>query len=115
MSGDRNVSLNCRDAEWARPPYHSFTLLRAEFDAWLASKAEDAGAMLACNICVDDLLTENGKVIGIRAGEDEMFADVVIAADGVNSILGAESRTCQDVHRSSGGDRSQANHRAARR
>jgi electron transfer flavoprotein-quinone oxidoreductase len=87
MDGDRSVSVNCRDASWARPPYHSFTLLRAEFDGWLASKAEEAGAMLACNICVDDLLFENGKVIGIRAGEDEMFADVVIAADGVNSIL----------------------------
>jgi electron transfer flavoprotein-quinone oxidoreductase len=87
MSGGRSVSLNCRDTGWAKPPYHSFTLLRAEFDAWLASKAEEAGAMLACNICVDDLLFENGKIIGIRAGEDEMFADVVIAADGVNSIL----------------------------
>ncbi|MCE5334913.1 MAG: hypothetical protein LLG06_10005, partial [Desulfobacteraceae bacterium] len=52
-----------------------------------AAKAEDAGAMLACNICVDDLLFEKGKVVGIRAGDDEMFADVVIAADGVNSIL----------------------------
>jgi electron transfer flavoprotein-quinone oxidoreductase len=87
MSGDRSVSVNCRDDSWARPPFHSFTLLRAEFDAWLASKAEEAGAMLASNICVDDLLFENGKVIGIRAGEDEMFADTVIAADGVNSIL----------------------------
>jgi electron transfer flavoprotein-quinone oxidoreductase len=87
LDGDRSFSVNCRDDDWGRPPYHSFTLLRAEFDAWLASKAEDAGAILACNICVDDLLLENGKVIGIRAGEDEMFADVVIAAVGVNSIL----------------------------
>jgi electron transfer flavoprotein-quinone oxidoreductase len=87
MNGNRNVSINCQDTQWAKPPYHSFTLLRAEFDAWLASKAEEAGAMLACNICVDDLLFEKGKVIGIRAGEDEMYADVVIAADGVNSIL----------------------------
>ncbi len=87
LDGDRSTSVNVQNADWARPPYHSFTLLRAEFDAWLAGKAEEAGAMLACNICVDDLLYENGKVVGIRAGEDEMFADVVIAADGVNSIL----------------------------
>ncbi|MCE5336762.1 MAG: FAD-dependent oxidoreductase [Desulfobacteraceae bacterium] len=87
MDGGRSTSVTCRDQGWAEPPYHSFTLLRAEFDAWLAAKAEDAGAMLACNICVDDPLYENGKVVGIRAGEDEMFADVVIAADGVNSIL----------------------------
>jgi electron transfer flavoprotein-quinone oxidoreductase len=61
--------------------------LRAEFDAWLAAKAEEAGAMLACGIRVDELLMDGGKVIGIRAGEDEMPADVVIAADGVNSIM----------------------------
>ncbi len=87
LNDGRSLSINCRDDAWARPPYHSFTLLRAEFDAWLASKAEEAGAMLACNICVDDLLFEDEKVVGIRAGEDEMFADVVIAADGVNSVL----------------------------
>jgi electron transfer flavoprotein-quinone oxidoreductase len=87
LDGGRSTSITCHDSEWAKPPYHSFTLLRAGFDGWLAAKAEEAGAMLACNIRVDDLLYENGKVIGIRAGEDEMFADVVIAADGVNSIL----------------------------
>jgi len=87
LDGGRSTSVNCADMDWVKPPYHSVTLLRAAFDAWLASKAEDAGAMLACNICVDDLLRENGKVIGIRAGEDEMFADVVIAADGANSIV----------------------------
>jgi electron transfer flavoprotein-quinone oxidoreductase len=84
---EESVSVNCQDLKWTRPPYHSFTLLRAEFDAWLASKAEEAGAIVACNICVDDLLIENGRVIGIRAGEDEMLADVVIAADGANSIM----------------------------
>jgi electron transfer flavoprotein-quinone oxidoreductase len=87
LNEGRSASLSCRNEDWAKPPFHSFTLLRAEFDAWLAEKAEEAGAMLACNICVDDLLYDNGKVAGIRAGEDEMFADVVIAADGANSIL----------------------------
>lgn len=87
LNGGQGVSVNCQDLNWIKPPYHSFTLLRAEFDAWLASKAEEAGAMLACGIRVDDLLFDNGRVIGIRAGEDEMLADVVIAADGVNSIM----------------------------
>lgn len=87
LDGDRSVSIHTQDTAWARPPYHSFTLLRAEFDAWLAAKAEEAGAMLACNIRVDDLVYENGRVIGIRADQDEMFADVVIAADGVNSVI----------------------------
>ena len=87
LHGGKAVSFSCHNPDWAKPPYHSVTLLRAEFDAWLASKAEEAGAMLACNIRVDDLLTEEGKIVGIRAGEDEIMADVVIAADGVNSLL----------------------------
>ena len=91
LDGDRSVSVQCQDLAWTKPPVHSFTLLRAEFDAWLASKAEEAGAMLACNIRVDELLREDGKVVGIRAGEDEMMADVVIAADGVNSILAQQA------------------------
>jgi len=91
LNGGKSVSLNCQDVSWAKPPYHSFTLLRAEFDAWLASKAEEAGAILATNVRVDAPLKEKGKVVGIRAGEDEMLADVVIAADGVNSILAQQS------------------------
>lgn len=87
MSGSRSVSMTCQDPEWLKPPCHSFTVLRAEFDAWLANKAEEAGAILACGIRVDDVLMENGRVIGVRAGEDEIHADVVIAADGANSLL----------------------------
>jgi electron transfer flavoprotein-quinone oxidoreductase len=91
LNGDQSVSLNCHDVSWVKPPYHSFTVLRAEFDAWLAAKAEDAGAVLACSIRVDDVLRENGRVVGIRAGEDEMLADVVIAADGVNSVIAQQA------------------------
>jgi len=68
-------------------PSHSYVVLRADFDAWLAGKAEEAGAMIATGIRVDDLLWAGGKVCGIKAGEDEILSDVVIAADGVNSLL----------------------------
>jgi electron transfer flavoprotein-quinone oxidoreductase len=95
LDGEQSVSVNCLDLTWTRPPYHSFTLLRAEFDAWLASKAEEAGAMVACNIRVDDLLIASGRVVGIRAGEDEMLADVVIAADGANSIIAQKAGLAQ--------------------
>ncbi len=87
MEGERFVSFSCQDENWVKEPFHSFTLFRAEFDAWLAGKAEEAGALLACGIRVDDLLVKDGKIIGVRAGEDEIFADVVIAADGANSLL----------------------------
>jgi electron transfer flavoprotein-quinone oxidoreductase len=62
-------------------------VLRAKFDRWLASKAEQAGAIVASGLQADDLLWEGDKVSGIRAGGDDLPADVVVACDGVNSIL----------------------------
>ncbi|MFH1091276.1 MAG: FAD-dependent oxidoreductase, partial [Pseudomonadota bacterium] len=64
-----------------------YPVLRAVFDHWLAAKAEDAGAVLAGSVRVDDLIWNNGRVAGVVAGPDEMAADVVVAADGVNSLL----------------------------
>ena len=81
------TTLEYSDAALANPPYDSYTLLRADFDAWLASKAEEAGAFLATGVMVDDLLIKDGAVVGVRAGEDEMEAKIVLAADGVNSLL----------------------------
>ncbi|MDR2503153.1 MAG: FAD-dependent oxidoreductase [Deltaproteobacteria bacterium] len=69
----------------------SYTVLRAEFDAWLASKAEEAGCDLVSPAHADDLLRENGKIIGIKGGEDELTAEVVLLADGVNSLLGQKA------------------------
>ncbi|MEA4926245.1 MAG: FAD-dependent oxidoreductase [Syntrophomonadaceae bacterium] len=87
INGSRSVSITCQEPDWLKPPIHSFTVLRAEFDAWLAGKAEEAGAVLACGIRVDDVLLENGRVVGVRAGDDAIYADVVVAADGANSLL----------------------------
>lgn len=69
----------------------SFTILRAVFDEWFAGKAEEQGAMIACGIKVDGLIVENGRIIGVKAGEDEMYAQVVVAADGVNSFIAQQA------------------------
>lgn len=65
----------------------SYTVLRAPFDQWLASKAEEAGAEIIPGILVDELIVEDGKVVGVHATGEELYADVVILADGVNSLL----------------------------
>ncbi|SHJ12582.1 FAD-dependent oxidoreductase [Desulfofundulus thermosubterraneus] len=97
LTEDKSVSVICQNDNWAKEPYHSFTLLRAEFDRWLASKAEEAGAIVATSIKVDDLIIENNKVVGIKAGEDEMYADVIIAADGVNSLMAQKAGLRKDL------------------
>lgn len=63
------------------------TVLRAKLDPWLAEQCEEAGVTVMPGIKVDELLREGEQFVGVRAGEDELRARVVIAADGVNSFL----------------------------
>ena len=65
----------------------SYSVLRAKFDKWLADKAEEAGAMVAAGLLVEDIIIKDGQAIGISCGGEEVFGDVVILADGVNSLL----------------------------
>ncbi len=65
----------------------SYSVIRADFDNWLASQAERRGAVYINGIRVDELVIRNGKVCGVRAGKDTLEANVVILADGVNSLL----------------------------
>ena len=69
----------------------------AFFDKWLVEQAEKAGAVVVNRIQVTDLLMEGGKVVGIRCGKDTLRADVVVLADGVNSLLAERAGfTCTD-------------------
>jgi len=66
----------------------SFTALRAKFDAWLAKKAEEAGASLVTGIRVDGLWKEDGRVRGVTvAPSDRVAADLVVIAEGATSVL----------------------------
>lgn len=78
-------------------PPQSYTVLRAVFDEWFAARAEAEGAMVATGIRVDDVIEQDGRIVGVRAGEDEMFADIVVAADGVNSLIGQKAGLFGDI------------------
>ncbi|HXP95192.1 MAG TPA: FAD-dependent oxidoreductase [Telmatospirillum sp.] len=75
----------------------SYSVIRADLDEWFAGEAEAQGAMVAPGILVDDLIEEGGRIVGIRTGDDEMRADVVVAADGVNSLLGQKAGLFPDA------------------
>jgi electron transfer flavoprotein-quinone oxidoreductase len=72
-------------------PPQSYTVLRARLDRWLADKVAEKGAMVVPKMKVDRLLREDGRVIGIRAGEDEIGADVTVVAEGALGLLGIEA------------------------
>lgn len=68
-------------------PVNAVTVLRAKLDAWLGEQCEQAGATVMAGVRVDSLIWEGGRVVGIRAGDDELRSHVTVAADGVNSFL----------------------------
>ena len=65
----------------------SYSVIRAKLDSWLAEQAESAGVMLIQGIVVTDMIVRDGVVAGIVAGGDELEANVVILAEGINGLL----------------------------
>ncbi len=88
-------SIDFKSEHFEKPPYKGVIVLRSKFDNWLAGKVQEAieqseyadESFLATDILVEEILKENGKVTGIRAGEDKFYADCVIIAEGVNNLL----------------------------
>jgi electron transfer flavoprotein-quinone oxidoreductase len=78
-------------SERFRKEEHSFSILRATFDRWLADRLMEKGVFVIPKYRVDDLLWEDGKVAGVKAGQEEIPAHVVVAADGVLSFMGEKA------------------------
>ncbi len=91
MTQDDYFNLEYKGKALGNPPYNAFSVLRAKFDRWLAEKAEEAGAMIVTGVKVEKVIKEGSRVIGVSTGEEEMLANVVIAADGINSFIAQEA------------------------
>jgi electron transfer flavoprotein-quinone oxidoreductase len=88
MSEDSGIHVGFKSEKWLQEPHNCYTIIRVNFDRWYAKKAEEAGAEVFCGVTVSEGLKKDGKVVGIKTSEgDELLADVVIACDGVNSML----------------------------
>ncbi|WP_251231753.1 FAD-dependent oxidoreductase [Adlercreutzia aquisgranensis] len=88
LNSDSEMTIDFTSPVLAEEGKDSYSVLRGPFDQWLAEKAESAGAEYIYGIAVEELLKdESGAVIGVRAGEDEISANVVILAEGCNPIL----------------------------
>ncbi len=84
------VNIDYYDERLAKP-VNAVSVLRAKFDAWLAQKCEEAGVMIMPGVKVDSLIKEGDKFVGVKAGDDELMAKVVVLADGVNSFLAVDA------------------------
>lgn len=87
MDKERSLTIRYDGSELAQEPYQSYSILRGKFDRWLAKQAEKKGVSIVNKNRVDDLIIENGKVEGVLAGGEELTSHMVIACDGVLSLL----------------------------
>jgi len=90
LSKDSHLLLSHRNQKF-NGQYNAFTVHRAKFDPWFAKLAEDAGAVIINRTTVDDLLVQDGTILGVKTERGDIRADVVIAADGVNSMLAKQA------------------------
>jgi electron transfer flavoprotein-quinone oxidoreductase len=94
LTDSQALSVDFRTTAWAQFPYNGATALRPAFDAWLASKAVEAGAVLLTSTTAVGLLRDaSGAIAGVRTdrGDGDVSAQAVVACDGVNSFLAKEA------------------------
>lgn len=94
-----SLSLDFKSGHFCEAPYNAFTVLRSRFDRWYAQKAEEAGATILVGTLVEDLIWDQDRVIGVKTGrpDGDLLADVVIAADGVNSLVARKGGLRKDL------------------
>ncbi len=89
MDDNSHFSFGIKSQKFDTEPYNCFTVFRAHFDKWFAKKVAEAGALIINETVVTEPIVEDGKVVGVRTDrpEGDLYCDVVIAADGVQSFL----------------------------
>lgn len=89
LDDDSYVGTHHRSDAFNKAPYNRYTILRAQFDKWFSEKVSEAGALVIVETTVTDLIMDGNRVVGVRTDREngDVFADVVILADGVNSLL----------------------------
>ena len=91
LTPDGELAGEFRFKKFAEAPHNNgYTVLRAKFDKWFADKVEAAGVMILTGAVVDDFIMEGGRIKGVktRLEDGDIYGDMVILADGVNSLLG---------------------------
>jgi electron transfer flavoprotein-quinone oxidoreductase len=93
LSPGSAFAVSHRSQAFAEDPPNCFTVLRARFDKWFAEQAKRAGVLLVPETVVEGVIRKGEQVVGVATGRanGEVYADVVIAADGVNSLLAREA------------------------
>jgi electron transfer flavoprotein-quinone oxidoreductase len=87
MAEGSSTTFQLSSQRMNQQPHPSYTILRSTFDRWFADKVAEKGMYVIPEKRVDGLIIEDGRVVGVKTGEEEIAAEVVVAADGVLSFL----------------------------
>ncbi len=87
MAENSSTTFQLSSQRMNQRPYPSYTILRSTFDRWFADKVMEKGVCVIPEKRVDGLIMDDGRVAGVVTGEEEIAAEVVVAADGVLSFL----------------------------
>ena len=99
LGDDSYIGTNYKSDAFNSDKPNRYTIIRAEIDKWFSQKVREAGALLICETTVTELLRENGRVVGVRTDREngDVYADVVVMADGVNALLAKKSGYQQET------------------
>ena len=89
LDDESYIGSHYRSDAFNKEPFNRYTMIRSQFDKWFSEKVQQAGALVICETTVTNLLLDGNRVIGVNTDRQggEIYADVVILADGVNSLL----------------------------
>ncbi len=89
-----------RNEKFGEAPYNAFSVFRAHFDKWMGEEVKKKGGLVICETVVEDIIQKDGKVIGVSTGrtEGDIYANVVIVAEGVNSMLTQKALKMQKMN-----------------
>lgn len=100
MTEDSVLTGRFRSMKLAAAPYNRFTIKRTNFYSWLAAKAITAGVTLLLSHHVSEVLFDGEQAVGVHVSppqNTDFFADIIILADGANSMLAGRAKLTPQV------------------
>ncbi|MDR0776919.1 MAG: FAD-dependent oxidoreductase [Azonexus sp.] len=100
MEEQSHLGTHFRSDQYNQQPGNRYTIIRARFDKWFSDQVQQAGALVLCEMTVTELLKdESGRVIGVNVDRENgrIYADAVILADGVNSLVASRAGLREDI------------------
>ena len=94
MTEDSILASSFQSLKLAAAPFNRFTVKRRNLYQWLCDKAVSAGAELHLNHQVDQVLFDEGQAVGVEMSppnQNRFLADIIILADGANSLLAEQA------------------------